>query len=214
MKKEQIAFFAGGLAFGLLIGFGIFRSFATRPLPVAEGAQEIPSVAGPAAPTDVADGAAPSAPGAPGAGGGAPMVAEINALKERVQKNPADTQAWARLGNLYQDAGMFQPAIGFYERVIAVNAKDAGVLTDMGICYQELGQLDRALELFTRAQTADPSNWQSVYNTVVVAGLGLGQFDKADAALARLESVKPDAPRLDELKASLAKARADRGKTR
>src|SRR5262245_9295727 len=212
MKKEHLPFFAGGLAFGLLLGFGIFRSFATRPVPVTAGAQDIPSVAGPAAPTDVAGGQAPSSPG--GGGGGAPMVAEINALRERVQKNPADTKAWSRLGNLYQDAGMYQPAIGFYQRVIAIDAKDAAVLTDMGICYQELGQLDRALELFTQAQAADPSNWQSVYNTVVVAGLGLGQFDKADAALARLESVKPDAPRLDELKASLAKARADRSKSR
>jgi tetratricopeptide (TPR) repeat protein len=135
------------------------------------------------------------------------MMAEINALKERVQKDPKDVEAWSRLANVYQDAGMFEPAISFYQRAVELAPNDANLLTDTAICYQELSQFDKALELLERAQKADPSHWQSLYNIVVVAGLRTGHFDKADAALAQLQRIHPDAPKLAELRAALSKAR-------
>lgn len=194
-----MAFLIGGLAFGFLLGFGLFRAIETRPGRAVpqESAAEIPSPAGPAAPTQTEG----------GGGGGAPMMAEINALKERLQKDPKDAQAWTRLANLYQDAGMFEPAIEFYKRAIDLTPNDANLLTDLGICYQELKQFDQALASLERAQKADPANWQSLYNIVVVAGLEMRKFDQADAALARLEKIRPDAPKLGELREALAKAR-------
>lgn len=191
-----MAFLFGGLAFGFLLGFGLFRAIETRPgsagSPAATG--EIPSVMGPAAATQTV-------------GGGAPMMAEINALKERVVKDPKDVQAWSRLANLYQDAGMFEAAVSFYQRASELAPNDANLLTDAAICYQELKQFDKALELLERAQKADPAHWQSLYNIVVVAGLQLGRFERADAALARLQQIHPDAPNLDQLRAALTKAR-------
>jgi len=196
LKKDHLAFLFGGLAFGFLLGFGLFRVIDARPGRNAEAAApaEIPAPMGPAAATQTA-------------GGGAPMMAEINALKERVQKNPSDVQAWSRLANLYQDAGMFEPAIEFYQRAIALAPKDANLLTDLGTCYQDVKQLDKALETLERAQAADPSNWQSLYNIVVVAGLQMGRFDRADAAMTRLQQIRPDAPNLAQLKDALDKAR-------
>jgi len=203
LKREHLAFLVAGLAFGFLLGFGLFRAIATRPgATPSEASSEIPTPAGPAAPTETVNGA----PG--GAGGGAPMMAEINALKERVTKDPKDAQAWTRLGNIYHDARMYPQALDFYKRVLELAPADANVLTDSGICYQEMQQYDKALEMFARAQKADPSNWQSLYNTVVVAGLGLGRFDVADPALQRLQQLRPDAPNLAELRSALDKARA------
>ena len=192
-----MAFLLGGLAFGFLLGFGLFRAIETRPgrdLSPAASA-EIPSPMGPAAPTQTVG------------GGGAPMMAEINALKDRVVKDPKDVQAWSRLANLYQDAGMFEPAVSFYQRAIDLAPNDANLLTDTAICYQELKQFDKALESLERAQKADPNHWQSLYNIVVVAGLQMGRFDRADAALARLQKIHPDAPNLAELRQALGKAR-------
>jgi tetratricopeptide (TPR) repeat protein len=197
LKKDHLAFLFGGLAFGFLLGFGLFRALETRPgLAGGQAASaEIPSPMGPAAATQTAGGGAP------------PMMAEINALKDRVSKDPKDVQAWSRLANIYQDAGMFEPAISFYQRAIDLLPDNANLLTDMGICYQELKQFDKALDLLERAQKADPANWQSLYNIVVVAGLEMGRIDRADAALARLKQIHPDAPNLDQLKAALDKAR-------
>jgi tetratricopeptide (TPR) repeat protein len=195
LKKEHVAFLFAGLAFGFLLGFGVFRAIATRPgAVVAAAEEEVPGPMGPAAPTQTA-------------GGGAPMMAEINALKERVQKDPNDVAAWTRLANLFQDAGMFEPAIEIYQRAVKLAPNDANLLTDLGICYQETKQFDKALEHLERAQKADPANWQSLYNIVVVAGLDLRRFDRADAAMARLRQIRPDAPNLAQLQDALAKAR-------
>lgn len=200
MKREHGAFLFAGLAFGFLLGFGLFRALDTRPGRQVEGVagSEIPSPMGPAAPTQT---------GAGGGGGGAPMMAEINALKERVQKDPGDVKAWTRLANLFQDAGMFEPAIDFYQRALKLTPNDANLLTDLGICYQELEQFDLALAQLELAQKADPANWQSLYNIVVVAGLRMHRFDRADEAMARLRQIRPDAPNLDHLQDALAKAR-------
>lgn len=214
MKKDQLAFLIAGLAFGFVLGFGLFRAIQTRPgASTAEATTAIPGPAGPGAPTETMGAGAPQ-PGAPAAGGGAPMMAEINALKDRVAKNPKDADAWTRLANIYHDAQMFEPAIEFYKRAFELRPADASLLTDMGICYQQLRQNDKAIELFERAQKVDPANWQSLYNIVVVAGLGMGQFDKADAALAKLQQIRPDAPNLQDLKDALAKARSAPSGTR
>jgi tetratricopeptide (TPR) repeat protein len=196
-----MAFLFGGLAFGFLLGFGLFRAIDTRPgrASAETASNEIPGPMGPAAPTQTTGGG--------GGGGGAPMMAEINALKERVSSNPKDVQAWSRLANIYQDAGMFEPAIGFYQRAVELLPNNANLLTDMAICYQEQKQFDKALELLERAQKADPANWQSLYNIVVVAGLEMRRFERADAALARLQEIHPDAPNLLELREALGKAR-------
>jgi Tfp pilus assembly protein PilF len=192
-----MAFLFGGLAFGFLLGFGLFRAIEARPgaAEPAVATGEVPSPMGPPAATQTVGGA------------GAPMMAEINALKERVVKDPKDLQAWARLANLYQDAAMFEPAASFYQRALELAPNDANLLTDTAICYQELRQFDKALELLERAQKADPAHWQSLYNIVVVAGLQMGQFERADAALARLQQIHPDAPNLAQLRAALSKAR-------
>ncbi len=191
-----MAFLFGGLAFGFLLGFGLFRAIATRPgtVEASAAAGEVPSPMGPAAPTQTV-------------GGGAPMMAEINALKDRVVKDPKDLQAWARLANIYQDAGMFEPAVSFYQRALELAPQDPNLLTDTAICYQELRQFDKALELLERAQKADPAHWQSLYNIVVVAGIHMGHLERADAALARLQQIHPDVPNLAQLRAALGKAR-------
>lgn len=214
MKKDQLAFLFAGLAFGFLFGFALFWTIHTRPgAATAGGSSAIPSPAGPTAPTQAMGAGAPQG-GAPAAQGGAPMMAEINALKDRVAKNPKDADAWTRLGNIYHDAQMYEPAIEFYGRASELRPADANVLTDTGICYQELRKFDKAVEYFEKAQKADPSHWQSLYNTAVVAGLAMGQFDRADAALAKLQQVKPDAPNLQDLKDALAKARTAPPETR
>ena len=198
MKKDHLAFLFGGFAFGFLMGFGLFHVIEVRPGRATAQAEpgEIPSPMGPAAATQTV-----------GAGGGAPMMAEINALKERVQKDPKNVAAWTRLANLYQDAGMIEPAIDFYKRAIELAPGNAALLTDLGICYQQLKQFDKSLELLERAQQVDPTNWQSLYNIVVVAGLQMGRIDRADAALSQLEKIHPDAPNLPQLKEALDKAR-------
>ena len=75
------------------------------------------------------------------------------------------------------------------------------------VIYYKYCQYDRALESLEQAQKADPANWQSLYNIVVVAGLEMKRFERADAALSRLQEIHPEAPNLVQLREALDRAR-------
>jgi tetratricopeptide (TPR) repeat protein len=151
---------------------------------------------------------APTQGGAPSTGGGGPMVAEINALKERLERTPQDLAALVRLANLHHDVQMWPQAVSYYERAIEIAGDDPDLLTDLGICYRGLARFDDALAAFDRAQAARPDHWQSLYNAVVVAAFDVGRFDRAQAGLARLERIVPEPPNLAELKRKVGEAQA------
>jgi tetratricopeptide (TPR) repeat protein len=206
LKREHIAFLLGGLAFGILLGFGLAHALANRPgaVPAQAAAGEIPSPAGPPAPSQIPSG------GDPGGAGAAPMMAELQGLQQHVRDHPDDAAAWTRIANLYHDAGMFPQAVGFYEKAVSLLPNDPNVLTDLGVCYRGVGDSRKALEAFARAEKADPRHWQSLYNQVVVYGLDLKQPAEAEAALRKLESVNPQAPGLAALKEAVAQGKAGR----
>jgi len=132
---------------------------------------------------------------------------EINALKVALQDDPSNPQILTRLANIYHDVGMWPQAVDFYQRALEVIPGDPNLMTDMGVCFQGLQEFHRALEMFDKAQEADPTHWQSLYNIVIVAGFNLGELDRAEAALARLEEVNASAPGLDQLRGNLQHAR-------
>lgn len=202
MKRDQLLFLLAGIAFGLLFGYGLFNALATAPNPAESGATTAQgAVAGPQG---------PPAPGAP-AGGGAPVMAEVNALKARLQTNPQDLVALSRLADLYYDAGLWQQAASYYERAVTLRPSDANFLTDLGISYRNLGDFERALAQFERAHQSDPKHWQSLFNTVVVAAFDLRRFDLAERAVAAIEAIDPrpaelSAARIEELRQAIRDA--------
>ncbi len=204
MKREHLAFLIGGLTFGILIGFGSYHAIHTLPsldVPAASG--ETPTPRGPMAPTQV---------GGPNAGGAAPMVARVNQLKRMLQDKPNDPQVLLALANIYYDAAMWEQAAGYYERVAEIEP-DPDVLTDLGVCYRGLRQFNLALERFARAFEMDARHWQSLYNTVVVAGFDVGNIEAARQALASIEAMSPrpaelQPERLEQLRELLDRAAA------
>ncbi len=208
MKRENVAYLAGGLAFGFLFGFGVFHTISNRPdkqLARIAGDAAIPAPAGPMAPTQVGQG-----PDGPGAQAGAPMLQEINSLKRTLATEPDNLPALTRLGNLYQDIGQWTQAIAFYEKALAVAPKDPDLLTDTGSCYMNLKDPQRALDLFDRAHRADPRHWQSLFNKAVLLGIHLGRLDEAEAALREVERIQPSVPEVGQLRQALEQVRGQR----
>lgn len=194
MSKESLAFLFGGFAFGVLIGYGLFSAVSTTPdLDLTGGPGSVGSPAGPMAPGQTAL----------GAGGAAPMVAEINALKGRLQEKPEDVGALMRLANIYHDVSMWEQAITYYDRALELRPDDPDLLTDAGICFKRVGRFDHALELFDKAREVAPDHWQSLFNKVVVAGFDLDRFDLAVAAMEQLEAMNPPPPRTAQLRQAL-----------
>lgn len=204
MRKDQLVFLLGGLAFGFLFGFGIYHTWYATPDLGGTGSVAAAS----------AQAQAPAQTQSQGMGQGnssAPMVGEINQLKRMVQDDPSNVAAFVRLGNLHYDIQMWDQAVGYYERAIELEPDNPDVITDLGICYRGLGQYEKALEMFDMANGVKPDHHQSLFNVVIVAGFDLKQWDRAEAALRALEAMNPKPPRTDELRSAMERERIGAG---
>jgi Flp pilus assembly protein TadD len=145
---------------------------------------------------------------APAATQSSPMAAiqeQLATLKAAVERDPRDAASLAQLGNLYMDALKFPQAIDYYERSLAVRDNPA-IRTDLGICYKQSGQLDKALEQFHRSGAASPENWQALYNEAIVLG-ELHRVDEAKQVAAKVQALRPGDAEVARLVAALGKMR-------
>ena len=181
MKRDTIVFTACGFALGLVIGSCLI------------GPKLAQTSVGPSG--GVANAAEP-VPAAPAAAAGAPPMAQMNAvreqlaaLKQAVEKNPRDAAALTQLGTMYMDAAKFSQAIDYFERALAVR-EDPTTRTDLGICYKQNGQPEKAVEAFARAASESPDQWQALYNEAIVLA-EMQRWDEAKSVAAKLSAARP-----------------------
>jgi len=188
MKRETIIFTACGFLLGLTIGsFVIGPKIAQSKLAGAPAAAETMS----------------QTP-APAATGSNPMEAvtrQLSTLKEAIAKDPNNADALVQLGDMYMDAAKFPQAIEYLSRAVAIR-DDANTRTDLGICYKQSGQPDRALAEFQRAATMAPDQWQPLFNEAIVL-VDLHRTDEARAIAAKLKQMRPDDPEVQKLVATV-----------
>lgn len=192
MKKDNLAFLGGGFVLGLIVGVAVFNAYhgggVTRPAarePAQAGAQS---------------GAADSADAA--------LATEVFRLNQVLRTDPANLAALTRLAHLHHDRQLWEQAVGYYEKAIALAPDDPDLLTDLGICYRALGRFQDALELFARAREADGNHWQSLYNSAVVLAFDLEQYDRALQVLQPLLAMDSPPPQVAELYGGIERARS------
>jgi cytochrome c-type biogenesis protein CcmH/NrfG len=117
----------------------------------------------------------------------------LKRLEEAVGKNPQDLHAWIQLGNQYFDDHKPREAIRAYERALGIKGDNPDALTDMGIMYRQLGEFERAAELFTQASTVNPRHEQSRFNLGVVLFFDLKRKEEARNAWRALIAINPEA---------------------
>jgi len=126
-------------------------------------------------------------------------MAEIQQLRDHVEKNPTDADAIRRLANLNYDIANWARCRELYERYLRLRPGDADVLTDLGVALRGLGQFQDALGRFDQAQQLQGDHWQSIYNEVVVLAFDLKDMPRARQALQRLRQLQPDNPDVTKL---------------
>jgi tetratricopeptide (TPR) repeat protein len=165
-----------------------FEAGATRDLPGAGG------------------GAAPIGGGSAGVSADPAARQQIAMLQAAAEKDPGNYDLLVKLGNAAYDANDPRLAADSYEKALAVRGGDPNVLTDLGVSYRNLGDLDRALQNFDRALKSDPTHWQAAFNKIVVVGLDKGDVKAARELLARLKKSNQNIPALDRLEKNLDEA--------
>ena len=144
------------------------------------------------------------------------MVKRINQLRRELDQEPDNMAAAVELADIYQQAGMFDQAAGYYEQALGIEAEHPQLLVNLGLCYRGLGRFEEALDVLKSANRLDPQNWQSLFNQVVVAALDLQRFEEAEGAMETLEAMPsvtggPDEQQLGQLREWLVAAQAAAG---
>ena len=178
MKRDTWVFTICGFVLGLVVGSFLIGPHLASTSPGPSGG--------------VANAAEPAVQPA----AGAPPMAQMNAvreqlaaLKQTLEKNPNDVAALTQLGTMYMDAAKFPQAAEYLERALAVR-EDPTTRTDLGICYKQNGQPQKAVEAFARAASEAPDQWQALYNEALVLG-ELQRWDEAKAVAAKLSAMRP-----------------------
>lgn len=168
-----IVIFAAGLLTGIFIGS---KQAAPAAAPVAVSA-----------PGGVPGGFAPM----PGQAGTVDKVGQIKMLQDLVTRDPKNAQAWIQLGNELFDTSQHQKSIEAYDRALELQPNNPDVLTDQGVMYRAVGQFEKAIANFEKAQKLAPTHLQSLINIAVVYDNDLHKPDKAVAALEKVIQLDP-----------------------
>lgn len=187
---------------GLMVGF-VLAYLAYENVGRQQPQRRLPPEAG------VAQGGPPGNPGPnPEAAPGPRFtMEEVQQLSAYVEENPEDADAVLQLANMNFDIRNWARAAELYERRLSLRPENPDVLSDLGICYREMGEHRRALETFDRAQEIAPDHWESRFNEVVVQALDLGNFEAAEEVLNELRAIRPGNQDVERLAAVVEQRR-------
>lgn len=114
-------------------------------------------------------------------------------------------QGWLARANHYYDQGKWDDAKNAFLGYLKEVPDDVSAISDLGVCYQELGDYDRAVRNFDRALVLSPNHWQALHNKILVFGFHLDRKDEARRLMRRLLKLQPDNPDVRRLAQALAK---------
>jgi len=69
---------------------------------------------------------------------------------------PDFAEAWNARATAYFNAGQIGPSIADIQHVLALNPRHFGALAGLGMIFEELGEPDKALEVYTAALAINP----------------------------------------------------------
>ncbi len=183
MNRYTLAALAVGILVGVFIGYQVGSS---------------------AQPAGFAGGGPGPAPQMPPPAAGDNYQARIQTMQQVVAREPKNAQAWIQLGNDYFDTRQAEKSIEAYTRALELQPDNPDVLTDQGIMYRALGQFDKAIANFEKANRASPKHVQSLFNIGVVYSADLKQPQKAIEAWKKVIALSPESQQAAQARQAIA----------
>ncbi|PIE59215.1 MAG: hypothetical protein CSA32_05205 [Desulfobulbus propionicus] len=116
----------------------------------------------------------------------------IQALQQKVENNPDDAGAWARLGHAFFDIDEPSGAIDAYQNALALRPEDTAVMTDLGVMYRRNNQPQKAIDLFDQVLMLEPHHEQARFNKGVVLLEDMGNKEEAISTWKSLVARNPE----------------------
>ena len=192
LRRELLAVGAICLLIGGLLGYIVGSQVTMKQLQEVAQARGNPPVA-----------ASPIPPGLPE---GHPVITTENDfenLKKAAEAAPDNSALQVDLANKLYDAGRYQDAAVYYQRVLKVDPHNVNIMTDLGTALFYSGRPDEALEEYNRSLQINPRHTQALHNLVIVYLQGKKDVDAARDALNRLKVVDPANPSIASLQAMI-----------
>lgn len=188
-KREPMIFAAAGTVFGFVLGYMVAG--------IGAEARPAPSVMPPDRPA--AGSAAPAAP--------ALDPNELRALESLAERDKANAEVRAELGNLLMDHSRFDEAARWYREALALKPDVPDVLVDLGACLVNAGKPTEGLVEFDKALKKDPGHKKAAFNK----GIALMETGRREEAVAVWEDLLkrfPNDTQLAGLRQQIDQARA------
>ncbi len=148
----------------------------------------------------------------PTTGGFAPqsldVEKEVKFLRNVLQQDPQNLQAWIKLGNVTMDAERYNEAIDAYGKALEIDPKNVNVRVDRGVCYRRVGRSDQAIEHFKKAIEIDPNHLTAYRNMGVVLAFDLNRYDEAADYFEKYLKLAPGAPDRAQIEGMIKELRA------
>lgn len=125
----------------------------------------------------------------------------IHWFSRAVEGDPSNTEAWYDLGRAHMHLGNFAESQRDFERVIAINPREARALNNLGLSYEAQNRTEEALAAYRRAIDAQkdaghPSE-QPLLNLGILLNTG-NRFAEAVAPLNQAVALAPSSSRCHE----------------
>jgi len=131
-------------------------------------------------------------------------VAEIiKNYEQRAEQNPQDPEIPLRLANYLYDQKVYNLAIEWYKKTLAIDPKNINARTDLGTSYFYTGQLQNALKEYREALKLSPNHEPTMFNMIVVNLEGTHDYRTAEKFWKELDRRNPNYPGLQDLKVKL-----------
>jgi len=115
----------------------------------------------------------------------------IQSFQQAIRLNITKKEAYLYIGNAYEQQKNFAMAATSYERYLLLLPENSGQAQyRLGLCYSELGQLDKAILALEDAVKSQPQE-QSFQYQLALTYQKAKQYDKAEAAYKKLIQVSP-----------------------
>jgi tetratricopeptide (TPR) repeat protein len=144
-------------------------------------------------------------PGNAVGGGGppAPVLQELQAMRERLKANPNDLAALVALAGMYFDAGKFDQSAVYDRRALALDPGNPDVRTDYATALHQTGHDLEALGQLDIVLAKRPKFIQALYNRGVILA-SIGRRTDAIDAFTHFIAVAPNDPRVGDARSTIA----------
>jgi tetratricopeptide (TPR) repeat protein len=111
-------------------------------------------------------------------------------VKQKLQENPKDVDAWFHLGDLYERNAQYAEAIDAYKKVIGLKPDMGYAYLKMGTAYDRLNQPEEAVKILKKGIQRMPG-FAVGYNNLGIAYGKLGKSGEEIAALKKAIKLRP-----------------------